>query len=326
MIEGFIVIVFLGFVTAQIFVHRATREIANPTRRPLQDYHQDWILSQSDHGIRIKSLSCLDGKLPCLVVEPDAQAGPGKRGSLIRFQLTAEGIELPPFGTVNGNLLLLHGRKGRKEDLLPVAERFCAAGFRCLLVDLPGHGESPIREVRFGSSEFESSFALPLLEEVSQRLSIDEEPFAIWGMSMGGAYATRVASVGDSACFALVIVSSFDDLGGLIREQSRVRASVLGKPLALAVRENVRRISGVDPYDIQPSHWAGSVEAPVLVAHGNRDSLISLSRGKRLLDSFASPEKEWVVVDGANHGDVLVTPMPLYAKMARWFIEHQPAG
>ena len=70
--------------------------------------------------------------------------GPTPRQRQLRAQLRTRGLALPVYGNVHGTLILLHARKGRKEDLLPVAERFAAAGFRCLIPDLPAHGESRV--------------------------------------------------------------------------------------------------------------------------------------------------------------------------------------
>lgn len=41
--------------------------------------------------------------------------------------------------------LLAHGLSSSKETLVHLAEALAAAGFDCLLVDFPGHGESRLR-------------------------------------------------------------------------------------------------------------------------------------------------------------------------------------
>ena len=47
-----------------------------------------------------------------------------------------------------------------------------------------------------------------------------------------------------------------------------------------------------------------------------------LYQGKQLYESFASPVKKWVKVAGGDHGNVLTTPMPLYATMTEWVLTH----
>lgn len=145
-------LVVVGFV---FVVARASSELVSPARRVLQDYHREWLDQPAAHGLSIERFSALDGRVPCLLVQPDARAGLSPRGTKLRDQLTARGIPLPAFGEIKGTLVMMPGRNGGKEDLLPVAERFCAVGFRCLLPDLPAHGKSPMKICTFGASEFD---------------------------------------------------------------------------------------------------------------------------------------------------------------------------
>ena len=77
--------------------------------------------------------------------------------------------------------------------------------------------------------------------------------------------------------------------------------------------------------EAHPVRWASKVRIPVLLAHGNADTLIPLAAGRRLFEAFASEQKQFIDVSAGDHDRVLVTPMPLYSKMAGWFITHLPA-
>lgn len=300
----------------------ASTQLVAPPRRPLMDYHQDWLTNQANHGIQVTVTHCLDGKVPCLLVSPDPAAGPAQRGQLLRSQLVNQGYSLPPYGQVQGTLVLLHGRRGRKEDLLPVAERFCAAGFRCLLPDLPAHGESPIESLHFGRSELESALPSEVLVEMSRQHGFPAQPASLWGMSMGGCFAVRNASLHSGVWDSLVIVSSFDDLETLVEEESINRLGPLGPAFASLTQRLAVIRGGIRTGEITPAHWATQISAPVLVAHGDVDRLISKERGRRLFDGFGSREKRWVEVNGGDHNNVLITPMPLYSTMAAWFLDY----
>ncbi len=139
------------------FVWTTAGQVISPPKRALQAYHHEWLSQPEAHGIIIEPISCLDEKAPVLILEHAPSAGPGERGWIVRRQLAERGRKLRPYGEISGNFVLLQGRKGRKEDLLPVAEWFCAAGFRCILLDLPAHGESPLSAAKFGSTEFEAA-------------------------------------------------------------------------------------------------------------------------------------------------------------------------
>jgi len=319
----------LAFLTALILallavlVWEASTQLTAPPRRPLQDYHVEWLKRPADHGIAIEAVTCLDGQVPCLLVEPDGTAGPAQRGKTLRLQLGQMGYQLPAYGDIRGTLVLLHGRRGRKEDLLPVAERFCAAGYRCILPDLPAHGESPVSTVHFGQEEsLERSLPHSILTEVSSQFGFAPKPAGLWGMSMGGSFATRNAADQPDTWDSLVIVSSFDELHGLVEEQFHQRAWYFSKALSPIAQEVVIQRGGVRFQTVQPSTWAQDIEIPVLVAHGDQDQTIPMERGQELYQAFASQKKQWVKVEGGDHNNVLITPMPLYATMAAWFLDH----
>lgn len=314
----------LGLAGALVCVHVGTEELISPPRRSLQDYHHEWLNQQAAHGIRVERVDCMDGRVPCLVASPGENEACSKRGKIIRDQLASFQVRPAPFGTVCGNLILLHGRHGRKEDLLPIAERFCAVGFRCVMPDLPGHGESGIPTVQFGSDPLEASLAATVLHECGRQLAFEASPAGIWGISMGGAYAISSVCRDPGEWCSMVIVSSFDTLNGVVEEQGKARAGFLGSLLTAAVRENARRKTGLDTGSVRPVEWARRIQAPVLLVHGTTDPLIQMDRGRALFEAFASQEKKWLEVEGGNHGNVLITPLPLYATMASWFLQHFP--
>lgn len=179
----------------------------------------DRLNNPSDYGLIIRSHQCLKGIVPCLLVEPDAMTGAGKRGKTLRKQLAEKQYELPAYGRVKGIIVLLHGRNGRKEDLLPVAERFVAAGFRCLLIDMPAHGDSTVESMSFGESLFEQGLPAQALQEARQHFGLPDEPAALWGMSMGGAFAISATSQESADWDALMIVSSFSSLAEVLQSQ-----------------------------------------------------------------------------------------------------------
>ncbi len=295
-------------------------QVISPPKRALQAYHHEWLSQPEAHGITIEPIACLDEKVPVLIVEPAPSAGPGERGRIVRRQLAERGRQLRPYGEISGNLVLLHGRKGRKEDLLPVAERFCAAGFRCILLDLPAHGESPLSAAKFGSTEFEAAIPQNVLAE----LGLDGEPCALWGMSMGGAYAVSAARSGQWR--TVIVVCSFDRLDTVISEQSRRRLGRVGTVFGAAVRRAMIWRDGPISKSVNPAVWANEVTIPAMVVHGDADRLFATVRGRNLFDGFASLEKTWVPVPGGDHTRILVTPMPLYATMADWFLQRLGSG
>ncbi len=279
------------------------------------------INNPEDFGLSISSYDCLEGQVPCLLVEPDGIAGAGKRGKLLRQQLVAKRVELTAYGQVRGIVVLLHGRNGRKEDLLPVAERFVAAGFRCVLLDLPAHGDSPIESMSFGSSEFERQIPRRVLTEVKSQFGLPDEPAVLWGLSMGGAFAVNAASEPNSDWDAVMVVSSFASLEGVLESQVSERWRPL-VPLLLSLLDIERSLQHMPSISsIQPKVAAHKITIPSLTVHGDQDHFVSTQQGYELYKSIESKDKKWLTVKGASHSNVLGTTMPLYAEMNEWLAQ-----
>ncbi len=297
----------------------AGSEIASPPRRALMDYHREFLDHPATHGLRIDRFTAEDGT-PCLVTSPSHQAG--DRGAKIRSDLSARGIKLPPFGQIRATLVLLHGRKGRKEDYLAIAERFGACGFRCVIPDLPAHGEHPETLATYGVRE--ASLPARVLHEAGLRFGFPPQPAGLMGLSMGGSVAMHAASMPEAPWQALVVVASFDSLPEVIRGQSRQRFGKLcGPPLAEAAASVYQFKTKLPLSQIVPIQHTARLAIPTLIAHGTDDKVAPQEAGKRLYDSIAhAPAKRWVSIPDAGHDDVLVTPFPIYAEIAAWMLEH----
>ncbi len=294
----------------------AAREITRPSRRALEEHHHVILNAPADHGIRIESFTLAEGT-PVLFCRPAAEAHLDERGKKLRLQLASRGLPLPPPGMENGaTLVLLHGRRGRKEDNLAVAVRFCAAGFRCLLPDLPGHGDHPELDASYGPGE--SDLPSAVLTQAAARFAFAPHPAALWGISMGGSVAVHAAAANPQQWDALVVVASFDALAPVIYRQCSQRLG--GKLGPLFYSTVIRQMPDVALDDIRPAAAARRISAPALVAHGGDDPLIPAEAARRLYDALASTDKQWIDVGSGTHGNVLITPQPLYAEMTAWLL------
>lgn len=293
-------------------------EVASPKRRPLQDYHREFLSHPKAHGIGIVKFTLSDGT-PCLYCEPSGT--PAARGEAIRKQLSAKGFTLHPFGETRGTIVLLHGRRGRKEDYLPIAERLCACGFRCLIPDLPGHGDHPARITTYGVRE--AGLPERVLTEASGKFGFPGQPAGLLGMSMGGSVAVHAAGRESAPWRALVVVSSFDMLATTLdRNAEREFGSLIGKVVSGGASYVYSKRAGMPLENIQPTDYCPQIRIPTLIAHGTSDSVISIDAGRRLFLTLPDGiEKRWLEVPGADHDNVLVTDFPIYAEIAGWFLE-----
>jgi pimeloyl-ACP methyl ester carboxylesterase len=287
-----------------------------PPRKPLDAWQREWLEHPAAHGMRVARAVAADGT-PYLLCEPDAAAGPASRGRILRAQLTAARLPSARYGEIRGTLVLLHGWGMRKESLLVTAERFCAAGLRCLVPDLPGHGENPAPATSFGERDSERALPARALADAAARFHFSPRPAALWGLSMGGAYALRAAERG--SWDAVIVVSSFDELSPVVRGELARRigdwsstALMPGLNLATALR------SGFQLDAVRPLDSARALRRPVFIVHGAADPLIPENAGRRLFQALPSGRKRWLEVTGAEHGNVLGTPQHVFCEMAGW--------
>ena len=296
-------------------------QIIAPGPLPLGDYQQQAL---AEPALTIERHVTTGGDVPYLAVAPNGTI-PGERGKTLREQLTTNGFQLSIHGETHGTIVLLHGRRGRKESLLRVAERFTAIGFRCLIPDLPAHGESPMAHVAYGASTLEKTLPSTLITHARQTLGWPnaDEPIGLWGMSMGGALATAAAASSPDEWKALMILCSFDDLNSVLSDKLDQLAGPLAPALQHALQSLVHRRSGLAIEEVKPNHWAALLppQLPVFVAHGDADSLIHHARGQTLFDAFPGRDKKWLTVTDAGHHNILITDQPVYASMGSWLLQ-----
>lgn len=296
-------------------------EIASPARRPLQDYHREFLDHPSGHGVKITAFRLSD-QTPCLLMEPAPDGSLGRRGQVIREQLHGQSVPLANAGSILGNVVLVHGRNGRKEDYLLIGERLCAVGFRCLLADMPAHGDHPVKVVTFGLRE--AYIPGLLLKEAAAKFGFSPQPAGLLGMSMGGAVAIHAAAQPDAFWKTLVVNSSFDRLDLTLENNVKRRVGQWLAALWLGGAEQVYQWrTGIPIAEIRSDLPASRLSLPVLMCHGTADRVVPMDSGLRLFASLnAKIEKQWLEVPGADHHNVLITDFPIYATIARWMLEH----
>lgn len=296
----------------------AAGQIISPPRRDLQDYHRVILNNPENYGIEIKASVSQITNCPYLVISPHGEIS--ERGRIIRSQVNPD--QLLPFGQTIGNLVLFHGRRGRKEDLLSIAERFCAVGFRCIIIDLPAHGQHPESFTQYGAHINDGTIADNVLTEAAAKFKFLKQPAHLWGMSMGGAYANKALLDTGDVWKSAIIVCSFNSLPSVIDGKLSIIPKALRSPYHGLIDNFIKYRANFSHQDSQPKKWAESITTPVMIAHGTHDNLIPIDQGKELYQSYNSQKKYWVGVPGGGHDNILITPMPLYSEMANWLLKH----
>jgi predicted acyl esterase len=91
-------------------------------------------------------------------------------------------------------ILMLHGLGGKRQDLIPLAQEFAAAGYVVLAPDFRGHGASDGLTSIDGPREIQD--VRELVAWLQGRQEVDPNAIGGWGISLGGGAILRAAVEG----------------------------------------------------------------------------------------------------------------------------------
>ena len=221
-----------------------------------------------------------------------------------RLEIPFEGTRLvavlrtPDSATPQPTVVLIPGLDSAKEEFREVERAFLERGLATVSLEGPGQGEVewdlPIRP----DWEVVGEAALGFLRS---RPEVDPNRIGLWGVSLGGYYAARIAAadLGVRATVALSgpydFAAAWESLNPLTRRAFVVRSHSADEA------EATRRAA-----ELTLAGRAASITGPLLVIQGRRDRLFSWREGERLVAEAAGPA-ELLVLDEGNHGCANVT-------------------
>lgn len=205
----------------------------------------------------------------------------------------------PASGLAAGTIVLLHGVRLDKRTSVPVALALHDAGYRAVLVDLPGHGESAGRYLTYGAGEARDvSGMLDALDRSGFPLG----PVGVYGFSYGAAVAIDLAAR-DPRVRGVVAVSPFASLREVIRDYRRKYVPALhflpDAWFQQAVDDTAWFI-GFDPDVSAPVRNIGASLAPTLLIHGDADTQVPLRHSQALVRAAAG-RATLLVLHGGTH-------------------------
>lgn len=297
-----------------------SKQTLSPKRRQLADYHLSTLQHPEQFGLRITPFSPSDGT-PCLVCEPQS-GSPASKSQVLRQELVNRGVALRPWGEIRGTIIMLHGHRGRKEDHLPICERFCAAGFRCICLDLPGHGDHPKPYATFGKNE------VPLVETLWQEYLAQHPshrgPVFLFGYSQGGAIALQSASSTILSAQAVASVSAFSSLDKPIAASAKHLPIIVRDLTPLTTRACAMGIycrTGFFPSEISPVAAAAKIHIPTFICHGLEDSFVPYDQAQQIYAAIPDDRKTLSLIPLAKHHNTLSTgSTALYADICQHFL------
>jgi acetyl esterase/lipase len=226
---------------------------------------------------------------------------------------------LTPIARPTPAVIWIHGGGWSSGDKYPSQVTLLAkAGFFCASINYRLSGEA-----RFPAALEDAKCAVRWLRANAAGYLVDPEAIGVWGGSAGAHLALLVACAGELA--------GMEGDGGWTGVSSRVQAvcsyygptdlvlasgqssvaSFIGPPLSVDP-EAYRRAS--------PIYYVDRSDPPLLLVHGDMDSLVPLSQAREMLAEYQKLklEAQLIVVKNAGHGFVQVGNEPISPSRAEY--------
>jgi fermentation-respiration switch protein FrsA (DUF1100 family) len=195
-------------------------------------------------------------------------------------------------------VLVLHGVRANRSDMVGRAELLFNAGFAVLTPDLQAHGESSGRRITYGHLEArDAEGAVAYLRQRFPRLRIGGI-----GVSLGGAALVLAGTRLDAD--ALVLEAVFPTITDALDNRLRIRLGPLADLLTPLLMTQLEPRLGVTADALRPIVAIRDVRCPILIVSGTDDVHTTVSQTKALF-AAANPPKELWLVPGAAHVDLI---------------------
>ena len=177
-----------------------------------------------------------------------------------------------------GVVLFCHGNKGNLTRWGKRVSYFLDYNYDVLVFDYRNYGKST------GAFNEEHMYndGLSVYQHLKERYN--EEDIVVYGFSLGGTFATRIASQNKPK--ELILEAPFYNLKKALKCYSKIAPTFLLK------------------YQFRTDKDIPKVTSPITVFHGNNDKTTSFKESKKLLELNTSTKNKFVEIDGGTHHNV----------------------
>ncbi len=190
-------------------------------------------------------------------------------------------------GSGKKGVIFLHGFTGNKDEwgrFSKISEKLAQDGFLVLRFDFSGNGESEgiFEESHFGKQTTDALSAIAFMKKQGCA------SIGLYGHSMGGAVAILAGAKATVNAIAVTAAAALPD-PALLAQYAR---DWVNKELPPDFLENVASTNVMAA--------ARELKAPLLIIHGDKDTVVDVSVSKELY-KHANEPKSLVIVAGADH-------------------------
>jgi alpha-beta hydrolase superfamily lysophospholipase len=186
---------------------------------------------------------------------------------------------LPPAQQApRARIVYFHGNGGNLSNWASILAAIARHGYAVFAIDYRGYGLSTGRPTERGLyRDVDAAVAAAWPNDAT------DAPIVYWGRSLGGAMAAYAATVKKPD--GVIIEAGFAD----------ARAAIRGSPVLAA-------LSVFASYRFPAGEFLTRARVPVLVMHGDRDSVIPFTLGRELFAVLPEP-RTFVAIPGGDHND-----------------------
>jgi pimeloyl-ACP methyl ester carboxylesterase len=231
----------------------------------------------------------------------------------------------PKAGTpIRGTILFLHGFMANHLQLQGAGEAVRKAGYRAVLVDLRGFGQSTGGHITFGVQD---AHDMTQLVDHLQAEDLCGPTLGVYGTSYGAASAILYAAA-DPRVTTVVAVAPFatirDDVPSFSRNVLRGAGAWFSDDNLNSIANIVSQVAKLDLDAARPIDAIAKSAARILLIHGDADTIIPHAASE-LLHAAAPGNSELLTVADRGHIDLCFDfKGELHGPTRNWFDQYLP--
>lgn len=211
---------------------------------------------------------------------------------------TPDGLKLVGWYIQSQNgaaVIVQHGYKADREELLNEAEMLARHGYGVLLTTVRAHDYSEGEQIYFGLKEMQDLEAW--YQFLRTRDDVNPERIGMLGNSYGGMLAIRYAAQ-NPQIQAVVANSAFSSLNDTVETSVAYFTGLPPFPFVPLIVFWAEQELGFRSEDVDATKWIGKISPrPVFLMQGGADIIISSTSGQRLYDAAGEPRELWFEPD-----------------------------
>lgn len=197
-------------------------------------------------------------------------------------------------------VVYFHGNGANLSNWAPILSGVARHGYSVFAFDYRGYGLSTGRPSEGGLYRDVDA----VLDETGKR---DHPALIYWGRSLGATMAAYAAR--KRAPSGVILESGFPDARSLLRTSPLMAFLALFSTYRFSTTDHLKGLS-----------------VPVLVMHGDRDSVVPFEHGRALFDAITAPKKQFFVIRGGDHNDAAAPDEGAYWKAVDSFVDTAVRG